>query len=484
VKKISTQRIICGDNLIILKELADKSVDLCYIDPPFFTNKNYEVIWKDGAEIRQFNDRWITSEKDSDKNPKRSSKDINVYLEFMEPRVKEIYRILKDTGSFYLHCDYHADAYLRILCDKIFDKEPMNRICWKRTNAKGNATKAFGVNHDVILIYTKSTKYTFNIQKVQSADLSGQYKKVDKIGKFRSITIIKANDYVNVSKGESRYFPSEDKTVQLDKDHGWVWTQDKLNAFVKDGGTFEWSSGGLPNYKKYLDDGVPCDDVWDGLYLHPSSKERLGYPTQKPESLLERIIKTSSNEGDLVLDGFCGCGTTLATCKKLKRQYIGIDVSPTACRLIAKRLGLPIQDIEGLPINSEEIGNLDGNEFQNFIIREFGGFSGKRGADGGIDGNLGDLLIQVKKFKAGRMHLDTFSGMLLREKKTEGVFIALEFSKDFRAEVARLKSENGIIIHWFDVQDIIDKKHYELVNEHIPKQGLEKYNTIKFNPNK
>lgn len=726
-----------------------------------------------------------------------------MYLEWMEPRIKEIYRVLKKTGSFYLHCDWHADAYLRVLCDQIFDRDPLNRICWLRTNAKGTGTNKFGVIHDVILIYTKSDDYIFNIQKEKSKDLSGQYKKKDNKGYYRSITIIKANSYVDVSKGQSRYFPTEDKTVQLDNKHGWVWTQNKIDEFVRNGGEFEWSSGGLPNYKKYLDANIPCSDVWDGMYLHPSSKERLGYPTQKPEALLERIIKTSSNENDVVLDAFCGCydgetelltengwvkfknleneriaqvegntieyvdaitkqkyihngkmyhwkstmydilvtpdhnmyaaerktaptfhytdydfikakdikwlakikrncngissgnipkppnnidphawckflgfwlgdgyidegktstgyrvgirqikdndsyiknflnkmnivwkktegrytfnneeiftylkqchkqptrtiprevlnydkpylqdvleglilsdgmtredgiriysiskqlidniaeimvklgicvtiskrlprtekkmskdgrlfwsksicycisgtikrtestlkhaeiidwndyvycvtvpshiiiirregkvilngncGTTIAVAKKLNRQWIGIDVSPTACRLIAKRLKVRFDIIEGLPITPEEIAQLDGYEFQNFVIREFGGFSGNRGADGGIDGNLGECLIQVKKFKAGRAHLDAFSGTLLREKQTEGIFIATEFSADFRAEVARLKRENEITIHYFDVKDILEHKHYPIVDKFIPKKGLDKY---------
>lgn len=470
-------RIICANNVDALKNQADGSVDLIYIDPPFFTNKHYEVIWNDGEEIRQFGDRWVTQNKNG---TGRASKDINIYIEWMEIRVKEFWRVLKKTGVFAIHCDYHADAHLRILCDKIFGEDNLiNRICWVRTNAKGTGTKSFGVNHDVIYFYSKSKEYKFNIQKEISKDPSGQYKKKDEKGYYRSITIIKANNYVNVSKGQSRYFPTEDRTVQLDDKHGWVWTQAKIDKFVADGGEFEWSRGGLPNYKKYLDDGVPASDVWDGMYLHPSSNERLGYPTQKPESLLERIIKAFSDENDIVLDGFAGCGTCGAVAKKLNRQYILIDVSPTACRLMAKRISFNLQSIEGLPMTSTEINNLDGNEFQNWIIREFGGFSGKRGADGGIDGHLGDCPIQVKKYKAGRGDLDRFSGALLREGKTEAIFIAIAYSSDFIKEVARLKKANGITIYYYDVEDIFNKKHYDVVDRFVIKKGLEKWQKYK-----
>lgn len=420
------QRIICGDNLESLKAIADNSVDLCYIDPPFFTSKKYEVVFNDGAEIRQFNDRWITSEKDSEEDPKRSSKDINVYLEFMRPRIEEIYRVLKPTGSFYLHCDKNANAYLRIMCDKIFGVNNfVNEIIWHYSGT-GNPSKRFKQKHDNIYLYSKSDCYTFNPPQ----DL-----------------------------------PTNESTIK------------RYNMEDENGKYKTWNTHGV--IRKVYMKPLTIDDVWDISVIGATGKERLGYPTQKPEALLERIIKASSNEGDVVMDTFCGCGSAVAVAKRLNRQFIGMDVSPTAVRLIAKRLGMPINSIEGLPITKEEISELDGNEFQNFIIREFGGFSGKRGADGGIDGYLGKLLIQVKKFKAGRMHLDEFSGMLLREARKEGVFIALEYSKDFRAEVARLKAENKIIVHYFDVQDIIDKKHYDLVAKHIPKKGLEKYDAVK-----
>lgn len=444
------QRIICGDNLEVMKGIADESVDLVYIDPPFFTQKNYEVIWQDGAEIRQFNDRWITDKKSSEAKPTRSSKNIDVYLEWMEPRLKEIYRILKSTGSFYLHCDYHADAYLKILCDKIFGYDHFQAdVIWNKGFRGTEQQRNYQRAHDHILFYTKSDDYTWNdqFQEYKDKDMK-RYNKVDEEG--RHYALIKRKR----TNGEIYYGQCYPK-----------------------------------------DEGKRINDIIDVPTMASTSAERLGYPTQKPEALLECLIRASSNPGDIVMDCFCGCGTTIAVANRLNRQYIGIDVSPTACRLIAWRVYKydgnkskienenslksfkGAQYIEGIPITSDEIEALDGNEFQNWVIREFGGFSGKRGADGGIDGNLGECLIQVKKYKAGRNDLDAFSGALLRNKAKEAIFIAVDFTKDFRGEVARLKRENEIVIHYFSIADILARRHYDIVAKFIPKHGLEKWVT-------
>lgn len=430
---MTIQRIICGDNADVLKGIESESVDLVYIDPPFFSQKMYEVVWNDGEEIRQFNDRWITDKKSSESKPTRSSKNIDVYLEWMEPRLKEIYRVLKPIGSFYLHCDYHADAYLKILCDKIFGYTQFKAdIIWNKGFRGTEQQQNYQRAHDHILFYTKSDNYTWNdqFQNYKDQDMK-RYNKIDENGKkYALIKRRRTNGDVYYGK----CYPKEE--------------------------------------------GKRINDIIDVPTMASTSSERLGYPTQKPEALLEYIIKASSNENDVILDSFCGCGTTLAVAKKLNRQFIGIDVSPTSCRLVAKRLKMPIDSIEGLPITLEEIAELDGNEFQNWVIREFGGFSGKRGADGGIDGYLGICPIQVKKFKAGRNVLDGFSGTLLRESKKEGIFIALEFSADFRAEVARLKRENEVIIHYFDIADVLAKRHYPIVDQFVEKHGLEKYQKI------
>jgi DNA modification methylase len=457
-------KIICGDNLEMLREIPSESVDLCYIDPPFFTSRNYEVIWNDGEELRQFGDRWVTENKDGSG---RASKDINVYLEFMEPRIREIYRVLKPTGSYYVHCDWHADSYLRVLCDKIFGYDKLQgKIVWERTKT-ASVKGAFKNNYDSILYYTKSSNYTFNTQYEELMSQKGF--KEDEFGSFADQPCIQNG----LNNGDNkRYFPLEKREIILPDDKKWLISQETIDL----GEGFIWTKGGNPRRKRYLKDGKPCSSIWLDMIMHNSSKERLGYPTQKPEALLERIIQASSNKGDIVLDAFCGCGTTLAVAKKLKRQFIGIDVSPTACRLVANRIKVRVDSIIGLPLTADEISQLDGFEFQNWVIREFGGFSGKRGADGGIDGKLGDCPIQVKKYKAGRNDLDQFSGAMLRENTKEGIYLALDFSSDFKKEVARLKRANDILIYYFTVKDILDKLHYPILDEKLPKHGLDKYN--------
>jgi site-specific DNA-methyltransferase (adenine-specific) len=226
--------------------------------------------------------------------------------------------------------------------------------------------------------------------------------------------------------------------------------------------THEWKPNEL---------GKVPEDYWNIPFINPMSKERLGYPTQKPEALLERIIKASSNEGDIVLDAFCGCGTTLAVAKKLNRQFIGIDVSPTACRLMAWRLyggetpyeqfklNPTLHNVEGMMVSKEDIAELSGIEFQNWISHELGIAEGKRGADGGIDGLVHGYPLQVKKYQAGRKDLDQFSGTLLREKKKTGIFIALDYATTFVQEVRRLKKENDITILYYTTEDILNGKH-------------------------
>ena len=393
--------IYCGDNLDVLKGFEDNSIDLCYIDPPFFTSKQYEVIWGDNAEKRAFEDRWVSAGEG------RYSKDINTYLNFMEPRLREIHRVLKPTGSFYLHCDWHADAYLRVLCDQIFGYENFqNEIIWSYSGG-GVPKQRFAAKHDTILFYSKtqSKDRVFNIE------------------------------YKPYSETTSRH------------------------------------TDGSPLNEK----GTPITTSWDDLRgMSLASKERLGYPTQKPEKLLERIIKASSNEGDVVLDAFCGCGTTLAVAKKLNRQFVGVDISPTACRLVAHRIVYSLAEIIGMPLEATEIAALTGYEFQNAVIRLLDPTLNSikvnnKGADGGIDGSYKGMLISVKKYKAGRKDLDEFVATLYRNKKTDGMFIALEYSSDFSKEVARLSREQEISIKHFTLAQLVKGEHVKA----MPKEGFE-----------
>lgn len=260
-------KLILGDNLEVLRTLPSESVDLIYLDPPFFSNRHYECIWGDKGEVRSFEDRW--------------SGGIEHYIEWLRERVQEMHRVLKSTGSIYLHCDHHADAYIRVyILDPIFGSGNFrNEIVWSYFSG-GISKQNFARKHDSIFWYSKSKFWTFNIQTERriSESLRNEPIHTDTRG-----------DYINFN------------------------------------GT-----------KAYVDKALT--DVWPINILLPMSKERIGYPTQKPEALLERIIKASSNEGDIVLDPFVGGGTTVAVANRLHRNWIGIDQSAQAVRVSENRI--------------------------------------------------------------------------------------------------------------------------------------------------
>lgn len=448
--------IYCGDNLDILKGFEDGCVDLVIIDPPFFTSQHYEVIWGNGAERRAFEDRWVKMGENG-----RYSKDMNKYLNFMEPVLREIHRVLKPTGSFYLHCDWHADAYLRVLCDQIFGHENFqSQIVWHYggRGAKAISTK-YPKNHDIILFYSKSLtkERTFNkpsyLKKYSESESKKRGFRKDENGRWYKTS--PRGDYTDVS----------------------------IERLREEGRIYETSTGSI-RIKYFLDEekgkvvetllvGDTWFDIPDAMHI---GNERLGYPTQKPEALLERIIKASSNEGDVVLDAFLGGGTTVAVAKRLNRKFVGIEISPTACRVAAERIGYPLSQIIGLPVTAGEISSLTGWEFQNAVIRLLDPALetitlGKPGADGGVDGTYHDLLVSVKKYKAGRVQLDEFVATIYRNKKKAGLFIALGFSSDFIKEVARLEREQDITVHAFTVDDLVEGKHEEMIRNENRKHG-------------
>ena len=388
-----------GDNIEILNKFPNNSVDLIYADPPFFSNRHYEVILEDGAEKRAFQDRWQGG--------------IEHYTTWMEPRLRECYRVLKETGTTYLHCDIHANAHLRILMDKIFGENNFrNEIIWCYRGA-GYPKKDFGRRHDTILRYSKTAKYTFNLDDVRE-------------------------EYAETTKERFKHYIGN---VRKSGDFGLQ----KLNPL-----------------------GKQPDDWWEIQPIAPSAKERLGYPTQKPLVLLEKIIKASSNKGDIVLDPFCGCGTTLVASHKFGRRWIGIDVSPTACKLMMKRLR------HELSVNAQLIkGNVDLNyvkklppfEFQNWVVVDkfLGNISRTKSGDFGIDGLTpqitGGFPIQVKQSEdIGRNVIDNFQSAMRRFNKKKGYIVAYSFGKGAREEVATLKNKEGIHIILRTVQELIDGK--------------------------
>lgn len=391
-----------GDNLEILSKFPDSSIDLIYIDPPFFSNKHYEVIWKDGAELRAFQDRWKGG--------------IEHYIAWMEPRLRECHRILKDTGSMYLHCDYHADAHLRILMDKIFGESNFrNEIIWHYRKWSAG-WQQFQRNHDVILFYSKTDnkKRVFNKMFMERSQST--------LIRFGTSKIISGYD-----KKTGKRVPA-----QMSKDES---------------------------------EGVALDDVWEFGRVPPIKQM---FPTQKPIPLLERIVNASSKEGDIILDAFCGCGTTLVASHKLKRRWIGIDVSPTACKLMARRMrqefSISPQMIKGT-VDFHYVQKLNPFDFQNWVVVDkfLGTVSRTKSGDFGVDGSTpqitGGYPIQVKQSESvGRNVIDNFETAMRRLKKKKGYVVAFSFGKGAYEECARVKNEEGIEIVLRTVKELLGGK--------------------------
>jgi site-specific DNA-methyltransferase (adenine-specific) len=308
-------RLILGDNLQVLKTIPDESVDLCYIDPPFFSNRNYEVIWGDAGEVASFTDRW--------------SGGIDHYIGWLKGRVEEIWRVLKKNGVLCVHCDWHADAYIRVhILDKL-GGDLVNSVAWCYTIG-GKSKKAFGRKHDIIFIYSKGGGYAFN--------------------KEGTLIPRKQNSHMKTRIDASGREYQEKKSAKSEK-----------------------------VYIYYVDEGKIAEDYWiDIETLNRSAKERIGYPTQKPLALMDRIIKAFSNEGDVVLDAFCGGGTTLVAAQRLNRRFIGIDQSVQAITVSRGRLEnerdlfSPPFTVERHKYNRDSLLNMDVFKFEQFIIEQFG----------------------------------------------------------------------------------------------------------------
>jgi DNA modification methylase len=360
---VDTRVVYCGDNLEQLGKLPDQCIDLIYIDPPFNSNRNYEVFWGETKEKRSFEDRHASTQ---------------AYIDYMRPRCVQLKRVLKKTGSFYYHCDSHAGHYVKVMLDQIFGENNfLSEVIWKRSSAH-NAAKRWGPVHDTIFFYVGgSGDHTWNEQfqplppetidqwynnveegtgrRFNRADLTAAGVRTDDSGKsWRGIDVSKKNRHWAIP-GFVRHIVEGKGTL------------DALDALDAAGRVF-WPNkqGGTPMLKRYLDEskGIPAQDViTDIAPLNNVSAERLGYPTQKPLALLERIIKASCNPNDIVLDAFCGCGTALVAAQNLGRQWIGIDISPTACRVMAKRL----RDVCGM--RESEPGHRRGDT-NSFVVRD------------------------------------------------------------------------------------------------------------------
>jgi DNA modification methylase len=408
-ERLRTGVIYCGDNLEVMQRLPPNSIDLIYIDPPFFSNRHYEVIWGNGAELRAFADRWMGG--------------IKHYVNWLRERLMEMHRLLKPTGSIYVHLDWRAVHYIKCEMDRIFGiKNFRNEIIWHYSGWNKILKDHFENRNDSILFYGKGDEQIF----------------------FGcSIPWASEDEYVKVRKQKVRVDTDGRKYVLSD-------------------------AGGGKRIKRYLADamreGRPLDNVWDIDKINNSSKEFLGYPTQKPEALLERMIKASSSEGDVVADFFCGCGTTLAVAERLGRFWLGCDVSPTACKLVQRRVAKLIKgsrgiEIIGMPVTIDELKKMEPFEFQNHVIVDLlhGTCSRTKSADRGIDGHdFGHNPVEVKQSEGvGRPVVQKFHSAVLAERRTKGIIVAFSFSKTAHEEAARIKLEEGVEIELCTVQELI-----------------------------
>ncbi len=483
---IDTRVIYCGDCLDQLQKLPDACVDLIYIDPPFNSNRNYEVFWGETKEKRAFEDRHEST---------------RAYIDYMRPRCVELARVLKKTGSFYYHCDWHASHYVKVMLDQIFGENSFqSEIIWRRTLSKGLAFVGFPTNHDTILYYSGGERPAFNRPYIpydpENLDekTATKYSHRDSDGRvYRLDNLINPNpDRPNLT-----YEFLGVKRV-------WRWTKERMEEAYKTGIVVQTKPGSVPQLKRYLDEqeGRPIDTVWTDIPpINSQAAERLGYPTQKPLALLDRIIRASSSENDIVLDAFCGCGTALVAAQVLKRQWIGIDLSPTACRVVAKRLrkdcGLHEDEklwqigrgfvVRDLPWTEEKLRQIPPFEFENWAVIALGGIANKaKVGDMGIDGRIfpvsaipaprggmvaeagkpgefdfmGDWYpIQVKqKDKAGRPDIDAFEAMMMREDRKKGFFVSFDYSSDAEREIDGFFRRSGKVIIPFTVKEILEDR--------------------------
>jgi DNA modification methylase len=435
------------DNLVQLGEFPDACVDLIYLDPPFFSNRVYEVIWGDEAEVRSFEDRWAGG--------------IQNYIDWMEERASELHRVLKPTGSLFLHCDPHASHYLKVMLDRVFGMSKFrNDIIWKRTNAHSSAKK-FAPVHDTILYYAKGNNPVWNSPRTEYTDeyLDKYYRFDDGDGRLYWRADLTASGVRNGESGK----PWRGFDPGLKGRH-WKFAASALDELDRQGRIYFATGGqGWPQYKRYRDElkGKSVADIWDDIdRINPVGSERLGYPTQKPIALLQRIIEVASNEGDIVLDPFCGCGTTIEAAERLRRRWIGIDISATAMEVMRRRL-LKIgcqPAIEKQPDTIESLKELRPFEFQNWIITQVNGTqSPRKVGDMGIDGFwfFTREPIQVKQSEhVGRNVVDNFETALRRANEKAGYIIAFSFTKGAVEEVARAK-QDGLDIRLIKVAEVL-----------------------------
>jgi site-specific DNA-methyltransferase (adenine-specific) len=475
-----------GDNLEVLRKyIRDETVDLCYIDPPFNSKRNYNQIYnnvgsEDRAQAQAFVDTWIWDEEANDgfqqilsnHEGRFTSQTIDLikglrqvlgqgslfaYIISMALRATEIQRVLKPTGSFYLHCDPTASHYLKIVLDAVFvpaGGDYRNEIIWKRKPGRGetqNAAIRFGVSHDIIFFYVKTKSSPFKRQFTESNAnyIATKFTNKDEDGRLYQLTAIVSPslrpnliyEYKGYSPPDNGWSVSRERMERMEKEDRLYFPKDKSKRIRR---------------KMYLDEmqGETVDDLWSDIsVINSQAAERLGYPTQKPEALMERIIEASSNEGDVILDAYCGCGTTIAVAQRLKRDWIGIDITYQSIALILRRLeatfGKDVLDkisLNGIPRDMDSARALAlkkddrvRKEFEKWALLTYSLnraiINDKKGADGGVDGvayfqtgssDNAKIVFQVKSGKVGRGDIAKLNSDRQREGAEMGIFITLQ----------------------------------------------------------
>lgn len=537
-------KLFYGDNLDVLRKfIRDETVDLCYIDPPFNSKRNYNQIYnnigqEDQAQAQAFVDTWTWDDHANEcldeiltnKNGVQTAQSIALinglqqvlskgslfaYLVSMTVRIAEIHRVLKYTGSFYLHCDPTASHYLKLVCDTIFVTQGgdyKNEISWQRTNAHNTADR-YGRNHDILFFYTKGDKYTWNKPMIEYSPEQLKRYKVDPDGRLFTCQDLTA------SRENSDSGKFEWRGTMPSSTRGWGYKLEQLEEWWDEGRIMAKKDGTprMDGLIVYLEDmkGKPVQSMWTDIdRIANTSPERLGYPTQKPEALLERVIEASSNEGDLVLDVFCGCGTTVAVANRLKRKWIGMDITYQSVSLILKRLkdsegqeAVDNVELHGVPKDMESVDALVHKkddrvrkEFEKWAILTYSDnravINEKKGADQGIDGiaytrkSKKEILPVILSVKSGKnvnvKDVRDLFAVVKSENAACGIFITrhepTQPMLDFAKKQGQFKPEHFTgfdKIQIVTVQEILDGERMNLpLMEEVTKKAKKAINEV------
>ena len=449
-RKVEKNTIYQGDNLPIMKELESGKIDMIYIDPPFCAQSVFKgKAFGNEDNAPEFNDEWGGG--------------INSYIHWLKPRLRECHRLLSEKGCLFLHLDHKSVHYAKIELDKIFGSENFrNEIIWRRkigSNTTGGH-KSWPNNCDYILYYSKSLKHKFKPVYIDdSSELPDSIKKMyryddgDGLGYYRLGPMAAPSDSPTLKfifKGIKP--PSK----------GWRWTKQRMEKAFNDGLLKVNNEKGTITQKMYLKNrkGMLTESLWTDIRcLQGGSKEYIGYPTQKPLELLDRMIEATTNKGDVVADFFCGCGTTISSAQKMGRAWLGSDISKDAIKTIKRRMdrdhNLKIKVINTNQPSKAKIMEMDPFDFEHHVVSLIGIPNQKQRGDGGVDGHTYDHIpIQVKKsYKIGRRVIDEFYKHI--QKRGAGIIIAHSFSKDLIEEKMKLENENGWVIDLIPTRDLL-----------------------------